>query len=88
LGWHKISEGGIDGTVIDPRLIFSVALKGLACSIIIAHNHPSGNLQPSKQDIAITERIKQAGKLLGIQLQDHLILSNEGSFSFANEDRM
>lgn len=85
LGWYKISEGGIAGTVVDPKLIFSVALKGLASSLILAHNHPSGNLRPSPEDIALTKRLREAGRLLEIPVLDHLILSAEGYFSFADE---
>ena len=88
LGWYKVSEGGMSGTVVDPKLIFSVALKGLACSIFLAHNHPSGNLLPSSQDIEITKRLKQAGELLEILVLDHLILSSEGYYSFADEGMM
>lgn len=85
LGWYKISEGGITGTVVDPKLIFSIALKGLACGLIIAHNHPSGNLKPSNEDIQLTRRLKQAGSLLEIPVLDHVILSTEGYYSFADE---
>jgi DNA repair protein RadC len=85
LGWYKVSAGGITGTVVDPKLIFSVALKGLACSLVLAHNHPSGNLQPSSQDIALTQKLKQAGEILEIPILDHLILSTEGYYSFGDE---
>ena len=88
LGWYKVSEGGMSGTVVDPKLIFSTALKGLASSIILSHNHPSGNLKPSEQDITLTKRLKQAGELLEIPVLDHLILSNEGYYSFADEGIM
>ena len=88
LGWYKVSEGGMSGTVVDPKLIFSIALKGLACSIVLAHNHPSGNLQPSSQDITLTKRLKAAGELLEIPVLDHLILSNEGFYSFSDEGMM
>lgn len=88
LGWYKVSEGGMSGTVVDPKLIFSIALKGLACSIVLAHNHPSGNLSPSSQDIDLTKRLKQAGMLLEIPVLDHLILTNEGYYSFADEGMM
>jgi len=88
LGWYKVSEGGMSGTVVDPKLIFSTALKGLASSIILSHNHPSGNLKPSEQDITLTKRLKQAGDLLEIPVLDHLILSNEGFYSFADEGMM
>ena len=85
LGWHKVSEGGMSGTVVDPKLIFSIALKGLASCIAISHNHPSGNLKPSEPDIALTSKLKQAGALLEIPVLDHVILSSEGYFSFADE---
>src|ERR1035437_4364265 len=88
LGWYKVSEGGMSGTVVDPKLIFSTALKGLASSIILSHNHPSGNLKPSEQDITLTKRLKQAGELLEIPVLDHLILSSEGYYSFADEGMM
>lgn len=88
LGWYKVSEGGVAGTVVDPKLIFSVALKGLACGLILAHNHPSGNLRPSDQDISLTRRLKQAGEILEIPVMDHLILSAEGCYSFADEGVM
>ena len=85
LGWAKISQGGLSGTVTDPKLIFQVALKSNACSLIIAHNHPSGNLQPSEADIHLTRKLKEAGLLLDLPVLDHLILTSEGYFSFADE---
>lgn len=85
IGWHCISQGGLDSTVADIRIIFSITLKCVATGIIVAHNHPSGNLKPSETDIALTRKIKEAGKLLDITLFDHLILSNEGYYSFADE---
>ena len=86
LGIHKISEGGLSGTLIDIRCIFQVALKANACSIIVAHNHPSGNRIPSESDKSITQKIKEAGKFLDIPLLDHLImLPDEGYTSFADE---
>lgn len=88
LGWYKLSQGGTAGTVADPKLIFSIALKGLASGIILAHNHPSGNLQPSETDIQLTKHLKQAGKVLEISVLDHLILTNESYYSFANEGIM
>jgi DNA repair protein RadC len=84
LGWYKLSQGGTTGTVVDAKLIFSIALKGLACSIVIAHNHPSGNLQPSDTDIKLTKRLKQAGEIFDMFILDHLILSLEGYYSFAD----
>ena len=85
LGWAKISQGGLSGTVADPKVIFQVALKSNACSLILAHNHPSGNLQPSEADIALTRKMKEAGVLLDLPVLDHLILTSEGYFSFADE---
>ncbi len=88
LGWYKLSQGGVAGTVVDAKLIFSIALKGLASSIILAHNHPSGNLQPSDADIKLTRRLKQAGEILDISVLDHLIMSLEGYSSFADDGIM
>jgi DNA repair protein RadC len=85
IGWIKISQGGVYGTVADSKLIFGYALKCLASSIIIAHNHPSGNLKPSQADLHLTETIRKAGKLLEINLIDHLILSDDGFYSFVDE---
>jgi DNA repair protein RadC len=82
---YEVSTGGITGTVADPRLIFSAALKANACSIMLCHNHPSGSLKLSKADEELTEKIKQAGKFLDIKVLDHIILSSEGYFSFADE---
>lgn len=88
LGWVKISAGGMHGTVMDQKVIFSIALKCCASAIVIAHNHPSGSLRPSEQDIRITKTIKEGGRLLDIQLIDHLILSGEGYYSFADEGQI
>ena len=86
LGIYKASKGGITGTVVDIRIILSIALKLLATSMMIAHNHPSGNLQPSVADQEITIKLKEAAKFMDIKLLDHLILVNSGeSFSFAEE---
>jgi DNA repair protein RadC len=86
LGGHKVFTGGLTGTVADIRLILGIALKACACNIIISHNHPSGNLKPSGADQELTNKLKEAGKLIDITLLDHIILSPEGSFySFADE---
>lgn len=87
IGAYKVSDGGITGTVADLRLILSVALKSIATSFVIGHNHPSGNLKPSEADIALTRKLKDAGKLMDIKLLDHIILSpEEGAyFSMADE---
>lgn len=86
LGIHKIAEGGLCGTVVDVRCIFQVALKANSCSVIVAHNHPSGNEIPSEADKTITRKIKEAGLTLDIPLLDHLImLPGDGYMSFADE---
>ncbi len=82
---YQLSKGGITGTIADVRLILSVALKTLATGLILAHNHPSGNLKPSEADKKITNKIRQAAKLLDIELMDHIIISNEGYYSFMDE---
>ena len=80
-----ISKGGITGTVADPRIILRKALEHHATSIILSHNHPSGNLKPSSQDEIITQKIKQAATYFDIAVLDHIIVSDEGYFSFADE---
>ncbi len=81
----RVSEGGVSGTVADPRIIFKMALEELASGIVVAHNHPSGNLTPSQSDINLTKKLKEAGKLLDIQLFDHVIVGEQKYFSFADE---
>ena len=89
LGIHKVAEGGLCGTVVDVRCIFQVALKANACSVIVAHNHPSGNDVASEADKTITRKIKDAGLTLDIPLLDHLImLPGDGYMSFADEGLM
>jgi len=85
LGIYDVSSGGISGTVADPRVIFVAALKSNCCGIIVSHNHPSGNLKPSRQDEELTQKIKHAGQLLEIKLLDHVIITSEGYYSFADE---
>ena len=80
-----ISEGGLTGTVADPRVILKKALEHEATSLVLCHNHPSGNLRPSKADELLTQKIKQAASFLDIVVMDHIIVSNEGYFSFADE---
>jgi len=80
----KISEGGISGTVVDPKKVFKFALDTFACSLILVHNHPSGNIQPSEADIKITQKIVDAGKLLEVAVLDHIIVGL-GYFSFADD---
>ncbi|TAL60876.1 MAG: JAB domain-containing protein [Bacteroidetes bacterium] len=83
-----VSRGGVSGTVVDPKIIFKIALEHLASSIILCHNHPSGNLRPSDQDISLTKKLKEAGALLEIPILDHLIVSDTGYLSFADEGMM
>jgi DNA repair protein RadC len=82
---YQISQGGVAGTVADPKIIFKIALEELASGIIIAHNHPSGNLNASQADIDLTKKIKEGARLLEIQLLDHIIVAGQKYFSFADE---
>jgi DNA repair protein RadC len=85
IGSYCEFKGGITGVAVDIRLIFTVALKCLAVSIIVAHNHPSGILTPSKEDLDLTSKVKEAGSFLDILLLDHLIVNNKGEYySFAD----
>jgi DNA repair protein RadC len=88
LGIVNLSTGGSASTVMDCKILFTIALKATATSIIICHNHPSGNLRPSSEDIRITEKIKQGGKLLDITVHDHLIVSENAYLSMADEAYM
>lgn len=84
----QVSQGGVAGTVADPKIIFKLALDELASGIILAHNHPSGNLTASQADLDLTKKLKEAGKLLDIQVLDHLIVAGQKYFSFADEGLM
>ena len=86
LAKEKISQGGISGTIVDIRLVFKTAFEQFATGIFIAHNHPSGSLKPSMEDIKITKQIAEAGKILSIPLIDHVIITQHSFFSFANEN--
>jgi len=88
LGYNIISSGGVSGTVVDPKIIFQIALKMNASGIIISHNHPSGVTTPSDADIRITRKIKDSGAMLEIPVLDHLIVTSEGYYSFADEGMM
>jgi len=85
LGIYELSTGGVAATVADPKLVFSAALKANASGIILAHNHPSGNLNPSDADKGLTLKMAGGGKLLDIQVLDHLIVTPEGYYSFRDE---
>jgi len=82
---HRVSEGGVSGTVADPKMIFKLAITHLASGIIVAHNHPSGNRTASQSDIDLTKKLREAGKFLEIQLLDHVIICGSNYFSFADE---
>jgi DNA repair protein RadC len=82
---HQISQGGVAGTVADPKIIFKIALEELASGVILAHNHPSGNLTASQADIDLTRKLKESGKLLEIQILDHIIFAGKKYMSFADE---
>ena len=85
---QRISEGGMTATVVDVRLIFKYALRANATAIILCHNHPSGSLIPSKADQNITDKIVKAAKYMDVQVLDHLIITEESYFSFADEARI
>ena len=85
LGVQLVSDGGMTGTVADPKIIFQAALKSHACSIIVVHNHPSGNPKPSEADKKLTHRLISAGEFLDIKVIDHIIITAENYFSFADE---
>lgn len=84
-GVYDASSGGITGTVADPRLILAAAIKSLSVSIVLSHNHPSGNLKPSRADEELTLKIKEAASYHDIKVLDHIIISSEGYYSFADE---
>ena len=86
LGIYELSTGGVSGTVADPKLVFAAALKANASNIILCHNHPSGNVKPSKADEQLTQKIKEAGRYLDLPVIDLLIITSEdGYYSFADE---
>lgn len=85
LGIFEVSSGGISGVAVDPKLIFIAALKAGASGILVSHNHPSGNLTPSQPDLDLTRKIKEGCKILEITLLDHIIVTSEKYYSFADE---
>lgn len=85
LGVYEVSSGGITGTIVDIRLLFAALLKSKSTAMILVHNHPSGKLQPSNADKQITQKIKQASQILDIALLDHLIITPESYYSFADQ---
>ena len=88
IGYAKISQGGISGTVVDVRIIAKYAIESLATSVILAHNHPSGNLKPSQMDIDITKKIKEGLKILDIKVFDHIILTTNSFYSFESNNEI
>ena len=86
VGKSRLSAGGINQSVVDVRILFKTALENLATGVVIAHNHPSGNLKPSQEDLKITKQISEAGKILNIQMLDHLIITQNSYLSFADEN--
>ena len=86
--FEVVSEGGITGTIADPRIILKKALEEDAVSLILCHNHPSGNLQPSRSDEELTRKIKEAASYFDIKVLDHLIVSEDGYYSFADEGKL
>jgi DNA repair protein RadC len=88
VGYKRISEGGVNSTIADAKIIFKHAVEHLATSIVLCHNHPSGNIKPSIADIGLTKKLKDAGKLLEISIVDHIIIGDKQYFSFADEDML
>ena len=84
----KVSQGGMHGTVADPKLIFREALDRRASSVILCHNHPSGQLRPSAEDISLTRKLLEGGRFLDIAVQDHLIITTGGYYSFADNGQL
>jgi DNA repair protein RadC len=88
IGYAKISQGGVTSTVVDVKIIAKYVVDSLATNIILAHNHPSGNLNPSTADINITAKIKEAMKFFDVTVLDHIILTADSFYSFSNNDLM
>lgn len=88
VGYYRVSSGGFSGTVLDPRVVMTIALQNASSSIILAHNHPSGNLKPSEGDISITEKIKNACAFFDMKLLDHIIITDENYYSFNESGRL
>lgn len=85
IGWNVLSDGGVHASIIDVKIVMQHALLTNSSAIILAHNHPSGTLKPSATDIKITDKVKAACKVMDIEILDHLIITDEGFFSFADE---
>ena len=85
IAWAEIGMGGTDGVVVDKKIVFAHAILANASSMILFHNHPSGNVKPSETDIKLTRELKQTGDIIGVKVLDHLILTSNSYFSFADE---
>lgn len=88
MGYAKISQGGICSTVVDVRIVAKYAIETLATAVILVHNHPSGNLKPSNDDDRMTNSVKKGLELLNVKLLDHLIISENGYYSYGDEGRL
>ncbi len=88
MGKHRISSGGVGGVLVDAKMVFRPAIEALASTLILVHNHPSGQLKPSPKDITMTEKFCAAGKLLDIKVADHVIIANSGYYSFAESGKI
>ena len=87
-GYYEVSRGSMVGTIVCPKIVTKVALDSMASGVILMHNHPSGNLDPSESDLSITENIKKALKLFEITLIDHFIVTEDSYYSFLNEGKL
>ena len=84
----RISEGGVSGTVVDPKKVFKICLDNQACSIILGHNHPSGNINPSEADSKLTKKLRDCGMMLDVDVLDHIIVGDDRYYSFADDGKM
>lgn len=87
IGQQRISSGGVAGVVVDAKMVFRAAIDALASNVILVHNHPSGQLIPSKQDIDLTKKLREGGKLLDILITDHIIIAHSGYYSFVEDNK-
>lgn len=88
INWEVISVGSLNASIVHPREVFSRAIKRSAASILVLHNHPSGHVSPSKEDLLITERLSEVGNVMGIPLLDHIIIGHEDYYSFKEENKL
>ena len=89
MGYYKVSSGGISSAIVDPKVVFTFALNCCATKVILAHNHPSSNIKPSQADDRMTQQIKQGGEILGIDLLDHVIVTDDnGYYSYLENDQL